>query len=64
MDKPEIKATSISLIARHIEYLERVKNQTGISKAETVRRALDMLMGSNQDPLKGAGYEKKENSDS
>jgi hypothetical protein len=56
--------STVSFIPRHKKYLDDVKKEVGISKAETIRRALDQFIGSDQDPLKVARNEEKENSNS
>ncbi len=49
--KVENKIVTISLIPRHWKYLQEIKIYTGITKAETIRRALDLFIGSSLDPL-------------
>ncbi len=63
MIKNENRVTSISMTPRHIKYLESVKKEAGLTKAELIRRALDLFIGSDQDPLKVVRNEEKENSD-
>ena len=60
MASPEGKITSISLTPRHIKYLADIKNEVGISKAELIRRALDLFIGSDQDPLKKVRKEEED----
>ncbi len=54
------KTISVSMTKRHQDYLIEASDLTGLSKTEIIRRALDMLIASEHNPLRIVKEEKKE----
>ena len=65
MSDVSMKIRNVSFIPMHLDFLQKVRKETGINASETIRRALDLLIESDKNPLKmKRGYyenEKKDN---
>ncbi|MFA7074889.1 MAG: hypothetical protein WC234_06870 [Endomicrobiaceae bacterium] len=43
---------TVTFIQMHLDFLKKVKEETGINSSETIRRALELLIESDRNPLK------------